>query len=108
MTIAARKGDPVALAAFDSLARWLGQGHRRCDVLAGSGMFRHRWRREGGRRLAARRDATGIHVGAVRSGLPDRSLRFGSRRWATRRDSSGLLTLTSLATRPRRDGTVGG
>jgi glucokinase len=26
VTIAARKGDPVALAAFDSLARWLGQG----------------------------------------------------------------------------------
>ena len=39
VTIAARKGDPVALAAFDSLARWLGQGIADVTSLLDPGCF---------------------------------------------------------------------
>ena len=39
VTIAARKGDPVALAAFDSLARWLGQGIADLTSLLDPGCF---------------------------------------------------------------------
>ncbi len=39
VTIAARKGDTVALAAFDSLARWLGQGIADVTALLDPGCF---------------------------------------------------------------------
>lgn len=39
ITIAARNGDPVALAAFDSLARWLGIGMANVTTLLDPGAF---------------------------------------------------------------------
>ncbi|MGB2970247.1 MAG: ROK family protein, partial [Candidatus Nanopelagicales bacterium] len=39
ITLAARKGDPVALAAFDSLARWLGTGLADLAAILDPGCF---------------------------------------------------------------------